>query len=367
MVLGVPTVGPSRRGTRPGPRRDRGPMRTGRGGADDEGANHRTLGGSPCPPPAHSAAPASPPPSLTLVPAAVAVAGRRRARSRRPVPARPGRAAGRDAWPMGRRRATSSPQSPRPPITFPIAGQPVEGFSGIVAGRRPGEYLAMPDNGFGGKANVARLPDPRLLRHARLQDGARRHRHGRRRRRRAPIAGGDFVQFSDPDRRIAFPLVRADRLLTGGDIDPESIQRDHRGDLWVGDEFGPWILHFDAERPSARAADRAARRGPALAEQPAPGRHRGRQQPRPRGDGDDARTASSSVSRARGRADVRRRPRSPGGSTGTTPSDGTFTRLADYRVTATTTAAGRRPVRQRRPDARRPPAARHRARRRARA
>ena len=31
--------------------------------------------------------------------------------------------------------------------------QPVEGFSAIVEGREPGEWLAMPDNGFGAKAN----------------------------------------------------------------------------------------------------------------------------------------------------------------------------------------------------------------------
>ena len=35
-------------------------------------------------------------------------------------------------------------------------------------------------------------------------------------------------------------------MLTGADIDPESLQRGRHGDLWVGDEFGPWILHFDA-------------------------------------------------------------------------------------------------------------------------
>jgi glycerophosphoryl diester phosphodiesterase len=29
-------------------------------------------------------------------------------------------------------------------------------------------------------------------------------------------------------------------------MDPESLDRAHNGDLWVGDEFGPWILHFDA-------------------------------------------------------------------------------------------------------------------------
>jgi len=38
-------------------------------------------------------------------------------------------------------------------ITFPLPSQPVERFSAIVSGRQPGELLAMPHNGFGGKAN----------------------------------------------------------------------------------------------------------------------------------------------------------------------------------------------------------------------
>ena len=37
--------------------------------------------------------------------------------------------------------------------TFPTESQPVEGFSAIIDGGRHGRYLAMPDNGFGGKAN----------------------------------------------------------------------------------------------------------------------------------------------------------------------------------------------------------------------
>src|SRR5688500_9282795 len=36
-------------------------------------------------------------------------------------------------------------------IEFPRPRQAVAGFSAIVAGRHRGEYLAMPDNGFGGK------------------------------------------------------------------------------------------------------------------------------------------------------------------------------------------------------------------------
>ena len=41
-------------------------------------------------------------------------------------------------------------------VDFPIEeGQIVEGFSGIVEGDRPGQFLAMADNGFGNKANSA--------------------------------------------------------------------------------------------------------------------------------------------------------------------------------------------------------------------
>ena len=40
-------------------------------------------------------------------------------------------------------------------VTFPTPSQPVEGFSLIVEGRRKGEWLAMPDNGFGAKGNFA--------------------------------------------------------------------------------------------------------------------------------------------------------------------------------------------------------------------
>ena len=70
-------------------------------------------------------------------------------------------------------------------------------------------------------------------------------------------------QFRDPDGLIGFPIVNEgdpERLLTGADIDPESLQRGRDGDLWVGDEFGPWILHFDADGRPARGPDRAARR-----------------------------------------------------------------------------------------------------------
>ena len=54
-----------------------------------------------------------------------------------------------------------------------------------------------------------------------------------------------FVQLGDPDGKFPYPLVRADRLLTGFDVDPESILEARDGTFWIGDEFGPWMLHFD--------------------------------------------------------------------------------------------------------------------------
>ena len=75
---------------------------------------------------------------------------------------------------------------------------------------------------------------------------------------------GPFVQFRDPDQKLGFPIVNedtTDRLLTGADIDPESLQRGRNGDFWMGEEFGPWILHFDARGVLLDAALRPPRRG----------------------------------------------------------------------------------------------------------
>ena len=52
--------------------------------------------------------------------------------------------------------------------------------------------------------------------------------------------------LSVPDRVLPFPLVRADRRLTGQDFDPESFQRLPDGTFWFGEEFGPSLLHTDA-------------------------------------------------------------------------------------------------------------------------
>ena len=121
-------------------------------------------------------------------------------------------------------------------VTPPFADQPVVGFSAIVEAAR-GEFWAMPDNGYGTKDNSADF----LLRIYRIRPRFRTARGGE-----GTIDVRDFVSLRDPDRRIPFALTRPDRLLTGADLDPESVRRANDGSFWFGDEFGPFLLHTDA-------------------------------------------------------------------------------------------------------------------------
>jgi glycerophosphoryl diester phosphodiesterase len=125
-------------------------------------------------------------------------------------------------------------------IAIPWPSQVVQGFSALGRGREHGEYLAMADNGFGAKATSRDF----LLRAYYLGIDFKTARGGT-----GEVEVRDFISFRDPDHKIGFPIVNEsthERELTGFDVDPESLQRDHQGDLWMGDEFGPWILHFDA-------------------------------------------------------------------------------------------------------------------------
>jgi glycerophosphoryl diester phosphodiesterase len=120
-------------------------------------------------------------------------------------------------------------------VTPPFPGQPIPGFSGVLADRG-GDVLGLPDNGFGAKTNSADF----LLAVHRVRPSYRTARGGS-----GTIAVRETLALRDPDRRIPFALTRADRRLTGADLDVESIQRGDRGSLWIGDEFGPYLLHVD--------------------------------------------------------------------------------------------------------------------------
>ncbi len=117
----------------------------------------------------------------------------------------------------------------------PFAGQPVQGFSGLVA-LRDGGFLSLTDNGYG----VAETSADFLLRVYALN---------------ADFQAGVLkasLQFTlcDPRQLVPFPIARhftAERWLTGADFDPESMVRAPDGTFWFGDEFGPFLLHTDAQ------------------------------------------------------------------------------------------------------------------------
>ena len=137
-----------------------------------------------------------------------------------------------------------------PPFT---RRQPVQGLSSVLRGE-DGSFLAMPDNGFGNKANSA---DYVLSVYQLTPDFVRAARGT------GTIGARLVFNLRDPDRKIGFPIVadgqtypgssipvdpsiRSGRLLTGGDFDIESFRRTPDGTFWFGDEFGPFLIHTDA-------------------------------------------------------------------------------------------------------------------------
>jgi hypothetical protein len=135
-----------------------------------------------------------------------------------------------------------------------VGRQPIQGFSAILA-ESTGTFLVVSDNGFGSKANS---PDYVLSVYRIAPDF------------KSPAGGSGTMEaellfsLSDPDRRVEFPVVadmefypskrgsvrvdptiREQRLLTGGDFDPESFQKLSDGTFYFGDEIGPFLLHTD--------------------------------------------------------------------------------------------------------------------------
>ncbi|KLN56683.1 hypothetical protein VPARA_22620 [Variovorax paradoxus] len=117
-------------------------------------------------------------------------------------------------------------------VSVPFKGQPLQGHSGIKK-MDDGSFWILTDNGAGSKANS---PDFMLyLNHYKVD-----------------FKSGKFNRLNtiflhDPDKKVPFRIVHEgskQRYLTGSDFDPESFQF-AGGALWIGEEFGPFLIKAD--------------------------------------------------------------------------------------------------------------------------
>lgn len=159
-----------------------------------------------------------------------------------------------------------------------LSRQPVQGLSAVLAGPAAGTYVVMTDNGFGTHANSADT----LLRLYTVAPDFKTATGGS-----GTVSAADFhtgallpafsaasrITLSDPNRLLGFTLqadldhyygvgsnpavdasIRSGRLLTGADLDTESVRLDKNGHYWFGDEFGPFLVKTDAQGQVLRAA-----------------------------------------------------------------------------------------------------------------
>jgi glycerophosphoryl diester phosphodiesterase len=130
----------------------------------------------------------------------------------------------------GRRRA-----APR------FESQPVQGISSIKPGPTAGAWWALSDNGYGKKWNSS---DYLLCIY--MFDVRPRTEAGTDSR----MALQAVVELSDPAKFFPWRLAQEnepERLLTGFDADPESLVAMPDDTFWIGDEIGPWLLHFSVD------------------------------------------------------------------------------------------------------------------------
>ena len=117
-------------------------------------------------------------------------------------------------------------------IGLPMPGQPIQGHSGIKT-MPDGSFWVLTDNGFGSRANS---PDVMLyLNHYRIDWTA------------GTLARLATIFLHDPDKKVPFRITHEGtekRYLTGSDFDAEGFQIIGTT-LWIGDEFGPYVIKAD--------------------------------------------------------------------------------------------------------------------------
>jgi len=156
-------------------------------------------------------------------------------------------------------------------VVPPFAGeQPIPGWSGLIA-NADGSFTALPDNGFGSKGNSADYVIGfynASIAFKTVSDGTSTP---------GSIVNNSFTAFNDKNRILqngagvdllitadlvnyrngngfgnnsgipVDPAIVGGRLLTGYDFDVESIAAAADGSYWIGEEFGPYVLHFGAD------------------------------------------------------------------------------------------------------------------------
>ena len=121
-----------------------------------------------------------------------------------------------------------------------VGEQPVQGFSAVLK-KDDGSFYVMSDNGFGSKENSRdyNLRVYTINPDFKTSDGGS-----------GTISVEGFFELKDPNDLIPFPIVNewtSERILTGADFDIESMQLASDGTFWFGDEFGPFLIHTDAD------------------------------------------------------------------------------------------------------------------------
>lgn len=148
-------------------------------------------------------------------------------------------------------------------LTVPATGavfnnQPVQGVSAVIPAGH-GKWWALADNGYGSRDTSAdwqlaiyrmdlglgTTGTPQVLDTVLLSDP---RKYVSWKTVCDPTVGTDLPPFSFnvlPAKPAACGTDPAARLLTGFDFDPESIEIARDGTFWIGDEFGPFLLHAD--------------------------------------------------------------------------------------------------------------------------
>ncbi len=148
------------------------------------------------------------------------------------------------------------------PASGPVfSSQPVQGISATIPAGH-GQWWALADNGYGTRDTSAdwQLPIyrmalglgttgvPQVLETVVLSDP---HGYVPWKTVCDPTVGADLPPFTfnvlPATKPAACGTDPAARLLTGFDFDPESIEIDRAGTFWIGEEFGPFLLHADRQ------------------------------------------------------------------------------------------------------------------------